>query len=136
MVSLRGCGRERLEELKRNSKVSFVSSTLHLSNAFPFLPPPFLTFLSFSPFLPSFRYTKAKRGSLPIIPPGTPTSSETFTDGVLDGVRYYSGEDLEDIWVEYPWEQEDILEHNRLAALAKKLGAHQSQIVSEDQKKE
>jgi len=37
--------------------------------------------------------------------------------GVLPaGVPYYSGENVPDRWLDYPWEQTDILEHDRIAA--------------------
>ncbi|PWN27878.1 PRTase-like protein [Jaminaea rosea] len=45
-------------------------------------------------------------------------------DGVGEGVWYYSADETGDCWVDYPWETEDILEHNRLATLAKKLGVN------------
>ena len=41
---------------------------------------------------------------------------------IVPGVWYFAAETTSDCWIEYPWEQEDILEHNRLTALAKKLG--------------
>ena len=41
---------------------------------------------------------KPKRGSLP------------------EGIPYYSGLTVEDWWINYPWDAEDIVEHNRLAA--------------------
>lgn len=41
---------------------------------------------------------------------------------VVSGVWYFAAETTGNIWIEYPWEQDDILEHNRLTALAKKLG--------------
>ncbi len=33
-----------------------------------------------------------------------------------DGIPYYSGLTVEDWWINYPWDAEDIVEHNRLAA--------------------
>ncbi|MDO4248808.1 MAG: phosphoribosyltransferase [Neisseria sp.] len=41
---------------------------------------------------------KAKKGSLP------------------EGIPYYSGIVVDDWWINYPWDAEDIDEHNRLAA--------------------
>lgn len=41
---------------------------------------------------------------------------------IVPGVWYFAAETTGNIWIEYPWEQDDILEHNRLTALAKKLG--------------
>lgn len=41
---------------------------------------------------------------------------------IVPGVWYFAAETTSDCWIEYPWEQENILEHNRLTALAKKLG--------------
>lgn len=57
-----------------------------------------------------------KKGSLPIIEPGSKPES---VDGLVEGVRYYAGAETDNVWIVYPWEQVDILEHNRLAALAK-----------------
>ncbi|KAI5481418.1 xanthine phosphoribosyltransferase [Pseudohyphozyma bogoriensis] len=37
--------------------------------------------------------------------------------GVIpEGVAYFSGADIQDLWVDYPWEQQDILLHDSLAA--------------------
>ncbi|KAL8283102.1 hypothetical protein RQP46_005880 [Phenoliferia psychrophenolica] len=47
---------------------------------------------------------KEKRGSIP------------------DDVKYFSGEDIGDAWVDYPWEQQDIVLHNSLAAQQKAAG--------------
>lgn len=33
-----------------------------------------------------------------------------------EGIPYYSGLTVEDWWINYPWDAEDIVEHNRLAA--------------------
>lgn len=44
---------------------------------------------------------------------------------VVPGVWYFAAETTGDIWIEYPWEQDNILEHNRLIALAKKLDQNQ-----------
>lgn len=41
---------------------------------------------------------KAKAGSIP------------------EGVHYFSGITVEDWWINYPWDADDIAEHNRLAA--------------------
>ncbi|KAF8606074.1 PRTase-like protein [Ceratobasidium sp. AG-I] len=46
---------------------------------------------------------KPKRGSLPA------------------DVPYFSGEDIEDIWFDYPWEVKDVYEHDRQAELGRKL---------------
>jgi len=35
------------------------------------------------------------------------------------GVPYYAGEEVGDVWLDYPWEMRDIDEHDRLANLAK-----------------
>ncbi|SCZ90961.1 BZ3500_MvSof-1268-A1-R1_Chr1-3g02424 [Microbotryum saponariae] len=37
-------------------------------------------------------------------------------------VQYFSGEDIADRWVDYPWEQQDILLHEQVAAKQKALG--------------
>ncbi|KAJ3745550.1 hypothetical protein DFH05DRAFT_1395815 [Lentinula detonsa] len=34
-----------------------------------------------------------------------------------EGTTYYSGEEVDDVWLNYPWESTDIEEHDRLAAL-------------------
>ncbi|KAJ3731779.1 hypothetical protein DFJ43DRAFT_998375 [Lentinula guzmanii] len=34
-----------------------------------------------------------------------------------EGTTYYSGEEVDDVWLDYPWESTDIEEHDRLAAL-------------------
>jgi hypoxanthine phosphoribosyltransferase len=31
-------------------------------------------------------------------------------------VKYFSGEDLPDAWIDFPWEQQDIDAHDRLVA--------------------
>ncbi|GAA5946404.1 hypothetical protein JCM3775_000115 [Rhodotorula graminis] len=41
---------------------------------------------------------------------------------IPDDVAYFAGDDIEDKWVDYPWEQEDILLHNEVAAKQKALG--------------
>ncbi|KAK0521880.1 hypothetical protein OC835_006752 [Tilletia horrida] len=67
---------------------------------------------------------KNKKGSLPIIEPEAHVAAgaqEEVVDKVGNGVWYFAGETIKDEWMEYPWEQEDIVEHERLAALAKKL---------------
>ncbi|KAK9894064.1 PRTase-like protein [Cystobasidium minutum MCA 4210] len=40
-------------------------------------------------------------------------------------IMYFSGEDLGDVWVDYPWEMLDIDKHEELAAAQKKLRAEQ-----------
>ncbi|KAF8269851.1 PRTase-like protein [Lactarius quietus] len=35
-------------------------------------------------------------------------------------IPYYAGEEVEDLWLDYPWEAADIEEHDRLAAAQKK----------------
>ncbi|BGP52659.1 hypothetical protein JCM8202_004812 [Rhodotorula sphaerocarpa] len=37
-------------------------------------------------------------------------------------VAYFSGADIPDVWVDYPWEQEDILLHNEVAAQQRAMG--------------
>lgn len=44
---------------------------------------------------------------------------------VVPGVWYFAAETTGDVWIEYPWEQDDIIEHNRLTTLAKKLNQNQ-----------
>ncbi len=66
-----------------------------------------------------------KRGTLPILPKQLAKGEDKIVEGVSEGVRYYSTQDIGDVWICYPWEEEDIVEHNRLAALAKKLGVNQ-----------
>ncbi|KAG6812394.1 hypothetical protein H0H92_003075 [Tricholoma furcatifolium] len=36
-----------------------------------------------------------------------------------EGTPYYAGEDVDDVWLDYPWEAMDIAEHDRLAAADK-----------------
>ncbi|KAM5533856.1 hypothetical protein V8D89_012519 [Ganoderma adspersum] len=40
---------------------------------------------------------------------------------------YYAGEEIEDVWLDYPWEAQDIEEHDRLAAEGKKKRAAAAQ---------
>jgi len=41
--------------------------------------------------------------------------------GVLPaGIPYFSGEEINDVWFDYPWEQKDIYAHDTLAAASKK----------------
>ncbi|TIA86356.1 hypothetical protein E3P99_03704 [Wallemia hederae] len=35
-------------------------------------------------------------------------------------VKYFPGAEIDDLWVDYPWEQQDIVEHTRLAEEDKK----------------
>ncbi|KAG5637749.1 hypothetical protein H0H81_003387 [Sphagnurus paluster] len=37
-----------------------------------------------------------------------------------EGTSYYAGEDVDDLWLDYPWEAINIEEHDRLATLDKK----------------
>ena len=59
-----------------------------------------------------------KRAELPVL---ASPSDEQIVDGVSTGVYYYAGETTEPVWIDFPWEMTDIVEHNRLAALAKRL---------------
>ncbi|CEH14996.1 related to xpt1-xanthine phosphoribosyl transferase [Ceraceosorus bombacis] len=73
---------------------------------------------------------RQKRGVLPIYPEGTSTENEPLDDAqdgdkVGKGCFYWAAETTGDVWIDYPWEQDDIIEHNRLAAVAKKLGINQ-----------
>ncbi|KIK60302.1 hypothetical protein GYMLUDRAFT_43599 [Collybiopsis luxurians FD-317 M1] len=34
-----------------------------------------------------------------------------------EGISYYAGQEVEDVWLDYPWESTNIEEHDRLAAL-------------------
>ncbi|EPQ56452.1 PRTase-like protein [Gloeophyllum trabeum ATCC 11539] len=38
-----------------------------------------------------------------------------------EGVQYFVGANVEDVWLDYPWEAEDIDEHDRLAKSSKKV---------------
>ncbi|KAL5633248.1 hypothetical protein ACGC1H_003669 [Rhizoctonia solani] len=38
-------------------------------------------------------------------------------------VPYFSGEDIPDVWFDYPWEVKDVYEHDRMAELGRKLQA-------------
>ncbi|KDN45758.1 hypothetical protein K437DRAFT_256483 [Tilletiaria anomala UBC 951] len=73
-----------------------------------------------------------KKGKLPILnennhiagdgaaPANNNQPVERIENGIVEGIRYYAGEDTENEWIAYPWESEDITEHNRLAADARK----------------
>ncbi|KAJ7583422.1 hypothetical protein C8J56DRAFT_791268 [Mycena floridula] len=39
-----------------------------------------------------------------------------------EGTPYFSGADVDDLWLEYPWEATQVTEHDRLAALDAKEG--------------
>ena len=60
-----------------------------------------------------------KRAELPII---HHESEEKLEDGVSNSVYYYAAETTPPVWIDFPWEQADIMEHNRLSALGKQLG--------------
>lgn len=72
-----------------------------------------------------------KKGQLPLVPNQSEDmkleDQEKDVDGVGKGVWYYAAEEVGPVWVDYPWESDDIVEHNRLSALAKKLGVNQGQ---------
>lgn len=57
-----------------------------------------------------------KRAELPIL---ASPADERIVDGVSTGVYYYAAETTPPVWIDFPWEMTDIVEHNRLAALAK-----------------
>ncbi|KDN42821.1 hypothetical protein RSAG8_06575, partial [Rhizoctonia solani AG-8 WAC10335] len=38
-------------------------------------------------------------------------------------VPYFSGEDIPDVWFDYPWEVKDVYEHDRMTELGRKLQA-------------
>lgn len=42
------------------------------------------------------------------------------TGKIPDGIPYFSGITVEDLWINYPWDAENIDEHNRLAAESKR----------------
>ncbi|PWN53367.1 PRTase-like protein [Violaceomyces palustris] len=69
---------------------------------------------------------KEKRGTLPMLPDGLPKEQEEIQNGVCTAVRYFAGAEIDDVWCCYPWEETDIIEHNRLAALAKEIKARQA----------
>lgn len=60
-----------------------------------------------------------KRADLPIL---ASPADDRIVDGVSTGVYYYAAETTPPVWIDFPWEQTDIVEHNRLAALAKAQG--------------
>lgn len=70
-----------------------------------------------------------KKGSLPLVPNQTKETtleSQPVVDGIGQGVWYYaSGGETGDVWIDYPWESDDIVTHNKWAALAKELGVNQ-----------
>lgn len=63
-----------------------------------------------------------KRAELPMI---KEPKDEVIEDGVSTGVYYYAAEMMPPVWINFPWEETDILEHNRLSELAKHLGVGQ-----------
>ena len=63
-----------------------------------------------------------KRAELPII---ESAAEEKIEGGVSTGVYYYAAETMPPVWINYPWEETDIFEHNRLSQLAKQLGVGQ-----------
>ena len=64
-----------------------------------------------------------KRAELPIL---ASPADERIVDGVSTGVYYYAAETTPPVWIDFPWEMTDIVEHNRLAALAKSKKANAS----------
>ncbi|KAI0305889.1 PRTase-like protein [Multifurca ochricompacta] len=46
---------------------------------------------------------------------------KTKLGSIPSDIPYYAGEDVEDIWLDYPWEARDIEEHDRLALAQKKV---------------
>ncbi|PKI85774.1 hypothetical protein MVES1_000676 [Malassezia vespertilionis] len=60
-----------------------------------------------------------KRAELPVL---TSPADDKIEDGVSKGVYYYAAETMPPVWIDFPWEQIDIAEHNRLAALARQHG--------------
>jgi len=44
-------------------------------------------------------------------------------------IPYFAGADVEDLWLDYPWESSDIDEHDRLAAEEKAAGKHDNVVV-------
>lgn len=61
-----------------------------------------------------------KRADLPVI---ESPQDEKIVDGVSTGVYYYAAETMPPVWIDFPWEMTDIVEHNRLSALAKQHAA-------------
>lgn len=48
--------------------------------------------------------------------------------GVLPpNIPYFSGEDIDDVWFDYPWEVRDVYEHDRMTELGRKLEAQAKQ---------
>ena len=60
-----------------------------------------------------------KRAELPVI---ENAAAEKIEGGVSTGVYYYAAETTPPVWIDFPWEQTDIIEHNRISLLAKQLG--------------
>ncbi|CCU98399.1 unnamed protein product [Malassezia sympodialis ATCC 42132] len=60
-----------------------------------------------------------KRAELPVL---ASPADDRIVDGVSTGVYYYAAETTPPVWIDFPWEQTDIVEHNRLAALAQAQG--------------
>lgn len=70
-----------------------------------------------------------KKGHLPLLPNQSSSStleSQPVIDGIGQGVWYYAANgQTGDVWIDYPWESDNIEEFNRLAALARELGVNQ-----------
>ena len=55
-----------------------------------------------------------KRGTLPILPKDLPKGEDKVVDGLSEGVRYYSTQDIGDVWICYPWEEEYVVDFGPL----------------------
>ena len=55
-----------------------------------------------------------KRGTLPILPKDLPKGEHKVVDGLSEGVRYYSTQDIGDVWICYPWEEEYVVDFGPL----------------------
>lgn len=49
-----------------------------------------------------------KRGTLPILAKDLSKGEDKIVDGLSQGVRYYSTQDIGDVWICYPWEEEYV----------------------------
>ncbi|KAF5351545.1 hypothetical protein D9758_007176 [Tetrapyrgos nigripes] len=60
---------------------------------------------------------KPKLAELPRDIPYVITIFIARSNGKTGNDRYYAGEDVDDVWLDYPWESTNIEEHDRLAML-------------------
>ncbi|CAO1624894.1 unnamed protein product [Sympodiomycopsis kandeliae] len=104
------------QELKKDIENAYLNLSESEKKSLP--PTRFATYVIHNKVKP-----QGKKGSLPLIQGQNQSSkldSQPVQDGIGQGVWYYTAAgDIQDVWVEYPWEVEDIVQHNKWAQLAK-----------------